>query len=805
MIGIKFELLITVLGFDKTMLLLQQNHSMYRLLVFISLLFSLNLSAQNFDVKLFRSLPKDMDARINHPVIDQNGEKAALIKIVTIERGFEFEGGMLGIVKTEQRTGEIWVYVPRAAKKITIKHADLGVLRNYLYPESIKEASVYEMVLVSGKVTTIVEDLEIAAQWIVVQTEPAGATFYLDGKEIGETPLNRKYKEGIYDFRIEYPRYHPVIGKLEIADEKKQIEYVLKPIFGDVYVNSEPENGMEVFVNGKATGKTTPVLLKQIDSGKQQIGIKSKWYQNQNKSILVEDESQSEVVFTLKPAFADVSIKTTEGTEIFISGEKRGVGQWNGRLLEGVYEVTVQKANYNTQNKQLDVQSGKSISLDLSLTAQTGNVDIISKPIDAEIFVDGNAYGTTPNTISDMICGEHKLQLIYEGFATHQQVFEVLQNKTIVIDTVLRSATQVVIESAPKGAKVFINDSFYGKTPLHVELGFGSYPLLIRNGDIEKRGTIQVDMAGENRFFADVRTEADKREKIFWEKAERADNIKMYRSYLEAYPNGRYKTDAELEINRLMSELDDTMYQKADNSILLADYEIYLDSFPNGKHVKSVHEVLENSYYVLGDKDYDEKDYASAQHYYNKYLNAYPDTERSKNVMKNLNKINKKLSRCDNIFLMYNFDTESEIGFSMGTLKQNGMGTYYALKFNVHWMLIGPQVLHTKSEYENLYYDAQYQNRTNDGNVAFSIGVTYPLFYPLWAYGGLGFGYYPCYELYSTPPLGVDEWVRNDTISDDGYFYEAGFMLNLGRNYTVKYGMLFRSNFVHQFGVAIRF
>jgi hypothetical protein len=777
---------------------------MGRLFVFILLLFSLTVSAQNFAVKRFRSLPQDMDARINHVVTDQNGEKAALIKIVTAERGFEFEGGMLGIVKTVQKTGEIWVYVPRAAKKITIKHADLGVLRNYLYPESIKEATVYEMVLVSGKVTTIVEDLEIAAQWIVVQTEPSGATFYLDGKEIGETPLNRKYKEGTYDYRIEYPRYHPVIGKLDIVDEKVEIKHVLKPKFGDVYVTSSPEDGMEIFVNGKNTGKTTPAILTGIDSGNQEIRLKSKWYQNQTKSIVVQDETQTDVDFMMKPAFADVNIVSTEGAEILINGKKRGVGAWSGRLLEGIYELSVKKAHHQSRSKQLDVQSGKVIDLDLTLNPQTGSVDIISKPIGAEIFVDGSPYGKTPNTISDMICGEHELSLTFEGYASHRQIFEIVHNKTIVIDTVLNSAAKVLIESTPKGAEVFINEDFKGITPLQLELGFGAYALLVRNGTITQRGTIQVEMDRENTFFADVRSEADKREMALWEKAERADQLSLYQNYLSEYPNGRYKSDAALKISRLRSRLDDAMFHKADSANKLVDYEIYVDSFPNGKHIKTVHSVLENSYYELGNEAYDEKNYVLAKHYFNKYLTGYSHAERSDEVMKKLNKITNRLNRPDNTYLMYNFDTESEFGLSLGKLKQEGLGSYYAVKCNFNWIHIGSQVLHTKSEFENLYYDAQYKGENGKGNVAISAGFTYPLFYPLWAYGGIGIGYYPYYELYDSD-LTTEAWVRDDNFSTEGYFYEIGLMLNVGRSYTLKYGMLLRGGFFHQFGMAIRF
>jgi hypothetical protein len=777
---------------------------MGRLFVFICFLFSLTGSAQNFAVKSFRSLPQDMDARINHVVTDQNGEKSALIKIVTSERGFEFEGGMLGIVKTEQKTGEIWVYVPRAAKKITIKHADLGVLRNYLYPESIKEATVYEMVLVSGKVTTIVEDLEIAAQWIVVQTDPAEATFYLDGKEIGETPLNRKYKEGTYDYRIELPRYHPVIGKLDIVDEKVEIKHELKPKFGDVYVSSSPEDGMEIFVNGKNTGKTTPAVLTGIDSGKQEIGLKSKWYQNQNKSIVVQDENQTDVSFAMKPAFANVNIQSIEGAEIVINGQKRGVGKWSGRLLEGIYEVTVKKTYYQTRNKQLDVQSGKAIDLDLTLDAQTGDVDIISKPIGAEIFVDGNAYGTTPNTISNLICGAHELQLVFSGYAAHRQEFEILQNKTIVIDTVLSNAEQVLIESIPSGADVYVDETFRGKTPLRLDLGFGTYPLHVQNGTITQRGIIQVDPNTDNTFFADVRSEADKREMALWEKVEHSDRLSLYQNYLNEYPNGRYKSEAALNISRLRSRLDDAMFHKADSSNKLVDYELYVDSFPTGKHISTVHDVLENSYYLLGNEAYDEKNYVLAKHYFNKYLTGYSHAERSNEVMKKLNKITNRLNRTDDTYLMYNFDTESEFGISIGRLKQEGMGTYYAFKFNTHWLFTGPQVFYTKSEFETMHFDAQFQGKSRKGNFAISAGVTYPLFYPLWAYGGLGLGYYPYYELY-TDGFATEEWVRNDNVSDAGYYYEAGLMLNLGQNYTVKYGMLLRGGFVHQFGVAIRF
>ena len=65
---------------------------------------------------------------------DQNGEVAALIRVVTPEKGFVFDGGMMGIVGTKQDVGEILVYVPHGIQKITVKHEQLGILRDYYFP-----------------------------------------------------------------------------------------------------------------------------------------------------------------------------------------------------------------------------------------------------------------------------------------------------------------------------------------------------------------------------------------------------------------------------------------------------------------------------------------------------------------------------------------------------------------------------------------------------------------------------------------------------------------------------------------------
>lgn len=84
-------------------------------------------------------------ARITAPQRDQNGEVCALIRIVTTEKDLMFEPDALGIVSRENKPGEIWLYIPRGARRISIMHDKFGVLRNYFYPDIIEKATVYEM------------------------------------------------------------------------------------------------------------------------------------------------------------------------------------------------------------------------------------------------------------------------------------------------------------------------------------------------------------------------------------------------------------------------------------------------------------------------------------------------------------------------------------------------------------------------------------------------------------------------------------------------------------------------------------
>lgn len=121
-------------------------------LLLVGLHSGISMSAQTsrdgeFSVQSFRRLEWDLDARSGRPVKDQNGRKAALIKVITSAEDLDFDVGVMGVAAVRREVGETWVYVPEKVLKITVKHKDFGVIRDYVFPEPIESAVTYEMVL----------------------------------------------------------------------------------------------------------------------------------------------------------------------------------------------------------------------------------------------------------------------------------------------------------------------------------------------------------------------------------------------------------------------------------------------------------------------------------------------------------------------------------------------------------------------------------------------------------------------------------------------------------------------------------
>ena len=421
--------------------------------------------AQNISVSSFKLLENDLTANTAGTMErDQNGKVAALIKVVTTELGFVFDGGMVGIVKTKQGVGEVWVYVPQGIKRITIQHPQLGVLRNYDIPISIEEARTYEMVLTTGRVETIVTHA-INKQFVVFSVTPANAVVEL-GDEVltvdSEGYATKSMPFGTYDYRVSCANYHTTAGKVTVnAAGKAEVKVELRPNFGWIKLDGASEyHDAHVYIDNVRVGQL-PLTTSSMKSGAYRVKVVKSMYKAYERQVSVLDNETTEVNVEMVPNFADVTLVTDENGEIWIDGERKGKGQWTGPLELGDYTVEVKRESHRTVSDVVQVNSVLARTIQLkSPTPIYASLEIASTPLRATVLIDGEEVGETPLIKNDVLVGTRRVTFKKEGYKTMDKTIVLNENSSNSVSAELNrlnpvaadNKSSVKVEPQPKSA-----------------------------------------------------------------------------------------------------------------------------------------------------------------------------------------------------------------------------------------------------------------------------------------------------------------------------------------------------------------
>ena len=259
--------------------------------------------AQSISVSSFKLLETDLTANTTGTMErDQNGEVAALIKVVTTEQGFVFDGGMTGVVKTKQGVGEVWVYVPHGIKRITIQHPQLGVLRDYYFPIAIEKARTYELVLAMGKVETYV-NRTASKQYVTFTVNPSNAMVELDGMPLdvdSDGYAEKVMPYGTYSYRVSCANYHTEAGQVAVtAQGKAEVAVTLRLNFGWIEFSGADElYGADIYVDNERIGQL-PMRSGELKSGAHQIKVLKPLYKPWEQQVTVTWGDTTQVVVKL--------------------------------------------------------------------------------------------------------------------------------------------------------------------------------------------------------------------------------------------------------------------------------------------------------------------------------------------------------------------------------------------------------------------------------------------------------------------------------------------------------------------------
>lgn len=241
---------------------------------------TLSASAQRtMDVQKFTRLDNDLVARVTKPVRDKDeGKLCALIKVITNIPDLEVRPDALGIVQEEKHTGEIWLYVPYGARNLTFASEGFFPVI-YQYPEAIKEGTVYELRLSALDSAGGGLPANTNTQMFVLAFNPDEATLYVDGMEQPTDAglFSAMMNKGPHSYRLEASGYEDAGDDFELGDVPVQVQVKMQPLFARLQVNTQPENGFNVWNGNKLMG-TTPFKSGRLAPGRYVLRIEKKDY-----------------------------------------------------------------------------------------------------------------------------------------------------------------------------------------------------------------------------------------------------------------------------------------------------------------------------------------------------------------------------------------------------------------------------------------------------------------------------------------------------------------------------------------------
>ncbi len=422
--------------------------------IFLSWLFSLlvlPLAGQEMSVKSFELRQTDIVGKVK-PRYDLNDEACALIRVQVALSGVKFEGMVMGDV--QEKTGEYFVYVPAVAKSIRIK-ADGYLPLEYHFPERLQGLRTYGLRILLPGVPDAGELPRPTAQYVVMNVQPKGAMVIIDdmmrsldseGNLFLELPL------GEHRYQISASGYRTQHGTFPLIDtEKTVLNVALQPATGWLDLSSVPADGVQVLVDGNSVG-TTPCRL-QLSGGQHRLQLLKPGYLAYNETVTLVDGQTLKVQARLQINSSEVVLNAANPkAEIWVSGQKMGVGSWSGPLDAGTYTVTSRCEGYEEMVDIIEVRTGGERTFRLSEQVPVyGLLKVASQPMGADIYLDGKKIGQTPYQDSRVLTGRHTLWVVKAGYRT--EVREVELKKGTPSDlTVRMSAGESRLPSATPSA-----------------------------------------------------------------------------------------------------------------------------------------------------------------------------------------------------------------------------------------------------------------------------------------------------------------------------------------------------------------
>ena len=258
-------------------------------------------------------------------------------------------------------------------------------------------------------------DLELSVE--------AAATLWVDGEQQEVFPLEPlELTPGEHRLLIQAEGYRDYATEVAIegGGTTQTLEVALQPLWATVTLSSQPA-AAEVRIDGELVGRTP--LTTEVLEGTRGLEIGLAGFKPHRSRFEVKAEETIELpTVRLLPNDGTLTLSSEPaGATVTVDGEYRGQTPLEVTMAPGrQYEVSLSKLGYETYTVELTVASGERRPEAIALVERLGDIEIITRPAGAELYVNGEPRGSANQTLRLQAIPQ-QIEIGKQGFVSYSQ------------------------------------------------------------------------------------------------------------------------------------------------------------------------------------------------------------------------------------------------------------------------------------------------------------------------------------------------------------------------------------------------
>lgn len=225
--------------------------------------------------------------------------------------------------------------------------------------------------IVGRAAVTPVQPVQPGTGTLSVSSNPSGAQVVVEGRVVGNTPLNLVLRPGRVDLELRLGGYQTFRTSAQIRPgETTVVNANLTPVVqnGVLQINSNPQ-GAQVLVNDRVVGNT-PLNLT-VQPGRYEIELRLGGYQSFRTSVVVGNGQTVPVNANLQALRGALEVFTNVEARIFLDG--REVGQTRGGFLRledvepGNVQLVALAPGFRAEVRDVRAEPGRVLQVRLNL------------------------------------------------------------------------------------------------------------------------------------------------------------------------------------------------------------------------------------------------------------------------------------------------------------------------------------------------------------------------------------------------------------------------------------------------------